>query len=134
MIFLIDHNLEGHALLLAGILDKELSELLAIRFVRFDEIGLSIQSSDREVWHFAQTHQMILLTANRSRKGEDSLEQVMREENTPTSLPIVTVGNSDRLLFDSDYRERCADSLIEIVFDIENYKGVGRLFIPRKNG
>jgi len=26
---------------------------------------------------------MILLTANRSMKGKDSLEQVMREENTP---------------------------------------------------
>jgi hypothetical protein len=39
---------------------------------------------------------MILLTANRSMKDEDSLEQVMREENTPSSLPVVTIGNADR--------------------------------------
>ncbi|EKF04357.1 hypothetical protein FDUTEX481_02036 [Tolypothrix sp. PCC 7601] len=37
---------------------------------------------------FAQSNQMILLTANRSMKGENSLEQVMREEITPTSLPV----------------------------------------------
>jgi hypothetical protein len=36
---------------------------------------------------------MILIIANRSMKGKDSLGQVMREENTPTSLPVVTIGN-----------------------------------------
>jgi hypothetical protein len=41
---------------------------------------------------------MILITANRSMKGKDSLEQVMREENTPTSLPVITIGNIDRLM------------------------------------
>jgi hypothetical protein len=29
-----------------------------------------------------------------------------------------------------DYREHCVERLIEIVVDIEQYKGVGRLFIP----
>lgn len=32
-----------------------------------------------------------LLTANRNAKGEDSLEQVMREENEPTSFTIITI-------------------------------------------
>ena len=43
---------------------------------------LSIDSSDRTVWRVAQANQMILMTANRSMKGEESLEQVLREENT----------------------------------------------------
>ncbi|AUB39676.1 hypothetical protein COO91_05674 [Nostoc flagelliforme CCNUN1] len=47
---------------------------------------------------------MILLTANRSMKGKDSLEQVIREENTLASLPVITIGNADRLLNDSEYR------------------------------
>lgn len=72
---------------------------------------------------------MILLTANRSMKGRDSLEQTIREENLPTSLPVITIRNIDRLS-ESQYREDCAVRLVEIVLDIDNYKGVGRLFIP----
>jgi hypothetical protein len=73
---------------------------------------------------------MILLTANRRMKGKDSLEQVLREENTPMSLPVVTLGNPDRFLQDSDYREECVNRFLEIVFYIDNYLGVGRIFIP----
>ena len=72
---------------------------------------------------------MMILTANRNMKGEDSLEQVMREENTQNSFPVLTIGNLDRL-DETDYRERCVERLIEIVLDIDNYKGAGRLFIP----
>lgn len=48
---------------------------------------LPINSDDRVVWRLAQENEMILLTANRTMKGKNSLEQVMREENTPNSLP-----------------------------------------------
>jgi hypothetical protein len=62
-------------------------------------------------------------------KGIDSLEQVIREENTGTSLPVVTIGNKERL-DEKRYREQCASRLVEILFDLENYMGVGRLYIP----
>jgi hypothetical protein len=131
MIFLIDHNLEGHALLLSGtIASLGWLDLLPIRFVTFEEIELSVASDDRVVWRFAQAKQMILLTANRSMKGKNSLEKVMREENASTSLPVITIGNADRVLTDSDYRNRCVDRLIEIIFDIDDYRGSSRLFIP----
>ena len=65
-----------------------------IRFITFDEMGLPIYSDDRVVWQLAQSNQMILLTANRSMKGENSLEQVMREEITSTSLPVITIGDA----------------------------------------
>ncbi|MFB2898103.1 ACP S-malonyltransferase [Aerosakkonemataceae cyanobacterium BLCC-F50] len=131
MIFLVDHNLEGHALLLSGnIVMLGWLDLLPIQFITFEEIELSITSNDREVWRFAQANQMILLTANRSMKGKDSLEQVIREENISTSLPVVTIGDADRVLSDPDYRNRCVDRLIEIVFDIDDYRGSRRLFIP----
>jgi predicted nuclease of predicted toxin-antitoxin system len=105
-------------------------ELVTIRFVMFEAVGLADTSDDRVVWRYAQEHQMILITANRSMKGKDSLEQVMREENTPTSLPVVTIGNIDRLMAEPDYRERCVDRLVEIVADIEAYQGAQRIFIP----
>ena len=131
MIFLVDHNLEGHALLLSGKLASlGWLDLLSIRFTTFDEIALSIDSDDRIVWRFAQANQMILLTANRSMKGKNSLEQVIREENTATSLPVVTIVNADRVLTDPDYRNRCVDRLIEIIFDLDDYRGARRLFIP----
>ncbi|MEM8638847.1 MAG: ACP S-malonyltransferase [Cyanobacteria bacterium P01_G01_bin.54] len=131
MLFLVDHNLEGHALLLSGrITTLGWLDLLPIRFFTFAKIELPIYSDDRVVWRFAQTNQMILLTANRSMKGENSLEQVLREENTPRSLPVVTIGNANRVLADSDYRNRCVDRLIEIVIDLDDYRGSMRLFIP----
>jgi len=131
MNFLIDHNLRGHAVLLSGsILSGGWLDWVPIRFITFDEMKLPINSDDRVVWQLTQLNQMILLTANRSMKGENSLEQVMREEITPTSLPVITIGNADRLLNEPEYRERCATRLVQIVLDIDGYKGVSRLFIP----
>ncbi|MGH7998418.1 MAG: hypothetical protein ACREPR_03065 [Brasilonema sp.] len=52
-----------------------------------------------------------------------------KSENTTASFPVVTIGDLDRL-DEFRYREQCVDRLIEIVLEIENYMGVGRLFIP----
>jgi hypothetical protein len=131
MIFLIDHNFKGHArILLGSIASQGWLDFVQIRFVMFEEVGLSINSIDRVVWRVAQENQMILLTANRSMKDKDSLEQVMREENTQNSLPVVTVGNADRVLNDSSYRERCVDRIVEIAIYKVNYMGARRVFIP----
>ena len=75
-------------------------------------------------------NQMILLTANRSMRGQDSLEQVIREENTVDSLPVITIGDADRFLADRVYRNRCVDRILEILLDIETWMGVDRLFVP----
>lgn len=131
MNFLVDHNLRGHSVVLAGCLAASgWLDLISLRFVLFEEVGLAVTSDDRVVWQYAQANQMILMTANRSMKGKDSLEQVMREENTPTSLPVVTIGNIDRLMTEPEYRERCVDRLVDIVIDIEDYQGARRIFIP----
>jgi len=130
VIFLIDHNIEGQSLILLGSITSEgWLETLPIRFISFDEVELPITSSDRVVWRFAQENQMILLTANRSMKGEDSLEQVIREECLQTSLPVVTFANVARII-EREYREECVDRLIEIALYLENYLGVSCLFIP----
>ncbi len=131
MNFLIDHNMGGHAeILLGSIASQGWLELLPICFVTFKEMNLSIDSNDRIVWRIAQSNQMVLLTANRSMKGEDSLEQVLREENKVDSFPVITIGDADRFLADRFYRNRCVDRIIEIVLDIETWMGVGRLFVP----
>ncbi len=131
MNLLIDHNLGGHAeILLGNIANQGWLDLLPICFVTFKEMNLSIASNDRMVWKTAQSNQMILLTANRSMKGEDSLEQVLREENRIDSFPVITIGDPDRFLEDRVYRNRCVDRILEILVDTENFMGVGRLFAP----
>jgi hypothetical protein len=125
MSFLIDHNLEGQAVILYGnIANQGWLTMLPIRFVTFEELGISVSSDDRIVWRCAQENQMILLTANRTMKGKDSLEEVIREENAIDSFPVITIGNLDRIE-ERDYRNRCADRIVEIVLDIQNYMGVG---------
>jgi hypothetical protein len=130
MIFPIDQNLEGYAeILLGAIASKGWLDLLPIQFITFAEIELTANSTDRFVWRYAQLHNMILLTANRRMKGQDSLEQVMREENKSTSLPVITIANLTR--FDErDYREECIERLIEVSMYIDNYLGSRRVFIP----
>lgn len=130
MIILVDHNLNGYIVLLQGALASQgWLDLLSISFMLMEEAGLAIDSNDRIVWRYAQMNQMILLTANWRMKGQDSLEQTIREENTPNSLPVVTIGRVGRLS-NREYRERCATRLAEIIMYLEDSLGVGRIFIP----
>ena len=131
MNILVDHNLKGYAILLSGSLLKGgWLDWVFIKFITFEDVDLPVNSDDRIVWRLAQSNQMILLTANRSMKGENSLEQVMREEMTSASLPVITISDADRLFNDSQYRDRCAVCLVEIVLDIDVYMGGSRIFIP----
>ena len=127
---LSDHDIEGKVFLLWGtIAASGWLETLPLRLVRFRDIGLPPDSTDRTVWRFAQTNGMILLTNNRNMEGIDSLEQTIRDENTATSLPVLTIGDFDRIA-DRIYRENCATRLIEIIVYLDDYLGVGRMFIP----
>lgn len=131
MKILVDHNIEGHAVRLWDTLvATKWSELLSIEIFMFVDVGLTVESNDRFIWRFTQAEQMFLLTDNRNMKGKDSLEQTIREENRSTSLPVLTIANVDRLINERTYREACAIRLAEIIIDLENYLGTGRLFIP----
>jgi hypothetical protein len=127
---LADHDIEGKVFLLWGaVAASGWLELLPMRLVRFRDMGLPHDSTDRTVWRFAQAHRMILLTNNRNMEDVDSLEQTIREENTEVSLPVLTIGDLDRIA-ERVYRESCAARLLEIVVYLDDYLGVGRLFIP----
>jgi hypothetical protein len=129
-IILADKNVEGQAVLLLGTFNAAgWSELFPVRLVTFEETGIPFDSSDRMVWRFAQNNNMLLFTDNRNMKSEDSLEQTIREEITSASLPVLTIGNTDRMT-ERKYRDKCANRLAEIIYDMEKYRGVSRLFIP----
>jgi hypothetical protein len=127
---LVDQNLRGQAVLIWGTLATEgWFELLPLRLVTFDDVALPPDSDDRAVWRLAQTLRLLLLTGNRRMSGPNSLEQVIREENTSTAMPVITIGRVNRL-DESGYRSLCSRRLIEIALDLENYLGMGRIFIP----
>ena len=107
MNFPIDRHLGGHAeILLGNIASQGWLNLLPIRFVTFKQMNLSIELCGE----LRAANQMILLAANRSMRGEDSLEQAIGEENTVDSLPVITIGDADRFLADRVYRNRRVSS------------------------
>lgn len=127
---LVDYHLEGKARRLWSTLSADgWVELVETQFVTLAQVGLPATANDRAIWRYVQAQGMLLLTGNRNMKGDDSLEQTLREENMPTSLPVLTVGTPERL-DEHDYRVKCAERLTEVVLYLERYRGVGRLFIP----
>jgi hypothetical protein len=66
---------------------------------------------------------------NCNNDGPDSLEQTLLDELAPTTLPVLTVGNAERLRKDHAYRNACAEQLAEIVADLEFYTGIPRIYI-----
>lgn len=127
---LVDHNVEGQAaLLLSALVSEGWIELELFRVVTFADVGLPFASSDRVVWQFAQDQKMLLLTSNRNMDGENSLEQTIRNENQPTSLPIITISDVGRVI-EKTYREQCATRLAEIALYLDSFLGAGRIYIP----
>ncbi len=127
---LLDHNVRGYFGLLHGTLDSKFgSSLQLINFIQFEDVGLSMDSPDREIWHLVQDQKILLLTNNRNSKGANSLQQTIDAENTFESLPILTIGNINRIS-EKIYRERCIARIAEIATNLENYRGCGRLFVP----
>jgi hypothetical protein len=70
-----------------------------------------------------------LITSNRNQENETSLQATLERENTPEALPVLTLSQANRLLL-SDYRQQAAHKLVEIIIYLENYLGVGRIYIP----
>ncbi len=127
---LADHNIEGQAWLIWSRLHADgWSQILPAQLLTFEQAGLAVNANDRDVWRFAQKERMILLTANRRMREKNSLEKTLRDENFPAALPVLTIGNADKV-FDRKYCEECALRIVEMCSDINAYLGTGRLFIP----
>jgi hypothetical protein len=96
----------------------------------FAEVGLHPRSPDTDVWLTCQAEQLILITANRNDDGPDSLEATIRNLGTLQSLPVFTLADANRVLSERTYAELVADRLLEYLYDMDNLRGAGRLFLP----
>jgi hypothetical protein len=131
---LADANCEGHLALLVRLFQEgwrhDVWEILHLTPRSLSDLGLQPDASGRDVWEACQREQVILLTANRNDDGPESLEATIQQHNTPASLPVFTLANDQRGLRDRLYAEAVADRLLEVLFDIDSYRGAGRLYLP----
>ena len=130
MKILVDHNLKGHsALLFVTLKEDGWAELLDLSFVYFPETPLDESSDDTAIWRYAQTQHLLLLTDNRNRRGDDSLQATIERENHPQALPVLTVSSKERLS-DPEYRSRVAEGIADVIIYLDNFRGAGRIFLP----
>jgi hypothetical protein len=103
---------------------------LALTVFSLNDFGLQPSAPDRLVWQACQQAQAILITANRNDDGPDSLEATIRDLGRADSLPVLTLADPQRVMRDKPYAKRVAEQLLEYLFDMENYRGTGRLYLP----
>lgn len=109
---------------------SEMWRSLAVGVHTFEDLKISRSASDREVWQTCQQHDVVLVTGNRNEDGSESLEATIRELNGPSSLPVLTIADLDRILRDASYAERVAIQLMEYLVNLERVRGTGRLYLP----
>jgi hypothetical protein len=131
---LADINIQGYVDYLVALLQAEPWKMfwddLGIRYYRFSEIGLTPQAPDSLVWETCQQRGLVLLTDNRNQDSPQSLEATIHARNTPTCLPVMTIGNIQQLRQSRDYTDRVIEKLLDVLQRIEDLRGTGRLFLP----
>lgn len=133
---LADANLDGQTEYIRGILANlglliVLNEL-GMELATFADVQLARSIDDRELWSTCQRQGWVLFTDNRNLDGVDSLEAVLRDSWSVGHLPILTLAS--KLTFDrsSQYAERTATDLAELLFGIRQgeYRDRPRNYVP----
>jgi len=129
-----DHNVEGHLELLLGIWTSpdwgDLWGEMSTELESFERLEIPHDTPDAELWTLCQERDIVLLTGNRNAEGEGSLENAINSLGTPNSLPVLTIGDPDRVFRDRDYAERIAAQVLEYLLDVDGLRGTGRLYVP----
>lgn len=105
---------------------------LELVFRHFDDVGLSPDASDLEIWQICQAEQLILITDNRNKKSADSLEATIRLHNQPDSLPVFTISDMTKFGANRIYAEKVLEHLYDYLLRIDEVRGTGRLYLPQK--
>jgi hypothetical protein len=131
---LADTNIEGYVDFLVSIVQAEPWKLfwedLGVSYLHFAQIGLPPGAPDSLVWETSQNQELVLITDNRNQDAADSLEATIKARNTPTSLPVLTIGSIQQLRHSRDYTNRVIERLLDTLQRIEMLRGTGRLYLP----
>jgi hypothetical protein len=108
---LLDHDVEGYAVFLsAGLQETGWDQYVTIEFLRLRDLGLADDSSDQAIWRRVQEDQLLLITHNRNREDETSLQATIEQESRADSLPVLTIASVERLAVAS-YRQQAVHKL-----------------------
>lgn len=131
---LADNNVVGQVARIAQLMQSapwaDFWRQLGLAFFRFEDIGLAIDASDVEIWKFCQANELILVTDNRNDDSPDSFAAAIRDLNTPSSLPVLTISALKKFRSDRDYQERVIVSIYDYLLRLDEIRGSGRLFLP----
>jgi hypothetical protein len=131
---LADNNDEGHVNLLLQIIQasswRDVWTEMAVTVHSFESLGVPRDALDSILWETCQRHDIVLITANRNKLGDASLETTIQQRNTSSSLPVFTLANPERILRDRNYAEIVAEQVLERLLDIDTYRGTGRIYLP----
>lgn len=127
---LLDHDLEGQAVFLeAALRETAWDQDLHIEFIRLRDINLPQDCTDEVIWTYVQQKRLLLITNNRNRDDDTSLQAMIDDHNSPTSLPVLTISDQTKLII-PEYRQQVVDKIVAVVVDLENYLGTGRIYLP----
>ena len=129
-----DHDVEGQLEIFADFWESaewlDLWRAMDCSVESFSGLGLATNLPDSEVWKFCQENQIVLVTGNRNRDDESSLEATMERENTAECLPVLTIADPKRVAMDRAYAERAAIRVLDYLLDLEKNRGAMRLYVP----
>jgi hypothetical protein len=74
-----------------------------------------------------------LYTANRNAAGTDSLQQTLDDSWQSGCLPLITLANKIEFEHNSEYRQRVAIDVAELLFGVAlgDYRDESRIYVPR---
>jgi hypothetical protein len=129
-----DHDVAGQFFIFICVWNSlewlDIWQPLGCQIYRFANFGLGRGSPDSQIWEVCQQHGIVLLTGNRNDDGPDSLEATMQRLNTPQSLPVLTIADARRVMFDHQYARLAAVQVLDYLLDIDKVRGAMRLYVP----
>ena len=129
-----DHDVEGQMQVLLRLLTSSEWEALwtdlSVHVESFASLGIPTNTPDVALWRLCQTQEILLITGNRNKAGPEALEAVIERENMSTNLPVLTIAAPPRVFSSRAYAERVVTRLLEMLLDLEQYRGTGRLYLP----
>jgi len=129
-----DHDVEGQFNLLLRLLVsddwRDFWLHLGYDIDSFESLEIATDIADVDLWRLCQERDIILITGNRNKEGPESLEATIEQFVTPESLPVLTIGEPNRIFNSREYAHRVAERLLEYLDGMANLRGTGRLFLP----
>lgn len=98
----------------------------------FQDVGLTVKSTDLKIWQVCQAEQLILITDNRNHNSADSLEATIRQYNQPDSLPVFTVSSMSSFNTSRTYAEKVLEDCYDYLTRIDEVRCTGRLYLPQR--